>query len=474
MSLRQRAFLAIVLTVGFYALALALMAGMIWIIFLPNVPGRALAFCIFGVVAIAISIIPWPRRFIPPGPLLNPAGQPRLFAELQTVARAVGEAMPAEVYISPEMNAGVLQRGRRRVMVLGLPLMQALTVNEMRAVLAHEFGHYHGGDTRLGPWIYRTREAIERVIQNASRQSAILQLPFLWYGRMFLRVTQKVSRQQELTADALAARTFGAGTMIEGLRALARGSVAWAGYWRNEVVPLLEAGFQPPIADGFQRFINEPDIGKEVQKAAEQMLKEARSDPYDSHPPDSERIAALAAMPAGPGDGSGPPAATLVDGIEAIEPFLLIGLLKPGIQMRRITWQDAGSVALLPGLRDRARRQAHMLQNYSVGWLPELLKYADRLGQSEVGAASRQVTPQQARTLGVGLAGAAFAVALADHGWTAESLPGRPIVMRRENPDATVEPFVEVNRLAAGEVDMAAWQQRCSDLGIRDFALTPT
>ena len=471
MSLRQRAFLAIVLTVGFYALALALMAGMIWVIFQPNVPGRALAFCLFGIAAIAISIIPWPRRFIPPGPLLNPAGQPRLFAELQTVARAVGEAMPAEVYISPEMNAGVLQRGRRRVMVLGLPLMQALTVNEMRAVLAHEFGHYHGGDTRLGPWIYRTREAIERVIQNASRQSAILQLPFLWYGRMFLRVTQKVSRQQELTADALAARTFGAGTMIEGLRALARGSVAWAGYWRNEVVPLLEAGFQPPIADGFQRFINEPDIGKEVQKAAEQMLKEARSDPYDSHPPDSERIAALATMPAGPGDGSGPPAATLVDGIEAIEPFLLIGLLKPGIQMRRITWQDAGSVALLPGLRDRVRRQAHMLRNYSVGWLPELLKYADRLGHSEAGAASRQVPAEQARSLGVGLAGAAFAVALADHGWTAESLPGRPVAMRRDG--ASLEPFVEVNRLARGEVDMPAWQQRCTDLGIRDYSLTP-
>src|SRR5438445_4881236 len=102
MSLRQRAFLAIVLTVGFYALALALMAGLIWVIFQPNVPGRALAFCLFGIAAIAISIIPWPRRFIPPGPLLNPAGQPRLFAELQTVARAVGEEMPAEVYISPE------------------------------------------------------------------------------------------------------------------------------------------------------------------------------------------------------------------------------------------------------------------------------------------------------------------------------------------------------------------------------------
>src|SRR5438046_2536125 len=162
MSLRQRALLAIVLTAGFYALALGLMAVMAWVLFQPGVPGRALLFCVIGIVVIAVSIIPWPRPFEPPGPLLNPAGQPRLFAELQSVAHAVGEAMPAEVYVSPEMNAGVLQRGRRRVMVLGLPLMQALTVNEMRAVLAHEFGHYHGGDTSLGPWTYRTPEPRHR------------------------------------------------------------------------------------------------------------------------------------------------------------------------------------------------------------------------------------------------------------------------------------------------------------------------
>ncbi|HSS60846.1 MAG TPA: M48 family metallopeptidase [Candidatus Limnocylindrales bacterium] len=471
MSLRQRVVLAVALTIGFYALALGLIAGMVWVILQPNVPGRLWAFCLGAIAVIAISIIPWPRRFVPPGPLLNPAGQPRLFAELQNVARAVGEAMPAEVYISPEMNAGVLQRGRRRVMVLGLPLMQVLTVNEMRAVLAHEFGHYHGGDTRLGPFIYRTREAIERILRNASRQSAILQLPFLFYGRMFLRVTQAISRRQELTADALAARTFGAQAMIEGLRALARGAVAWSAYWRSEVVPLLDAGFQPPITEGFQRFINEPEIWRKAHSAAQQMLAESRGDPYDSHPPDSERIAALAAMPAGPGDGTGPAAASLVDGIDAIEPFLLMGLLQPGVQMRRIRWQDAGTVALLPGLTDRVRRQAHLLRGYTAGWMPELVGYAERLGQSEAGAAAAQLTPEQARSLGIGLAGAALTVALAGQGWMAESLPGRPIVMRRD--DTTVEPFVEADRLARGETPAEVWRQRCSDLGIRDLNLAP-
>ena len=468
MSLRFRVILALALMVGFYALALGLIAAMVWVLFLPNVPGRVWVYCLLGIGVIAASIIPWPRRFVPPGPQLNPAGQARLFAELQNVARAVGESMPAEVFVTPEMNAGVLQRRRRRVMVLGLPLMQVLTVNQMRAVLAHEFGHYHGGDTRLGPFIYRTREAIERVITR-SRQSAILQLPFVLYGRVFLRVTQAVSRRQELTADALAAKTFGAQAMTEGLRALARGSVAWTAYWRTEVLPLLEAGYEPPIVDGFHRFINEPEVWRRSHDAALDMLAQTKTDPYDSHPPDSERIAALQSMPAGPPDVAGPAAASLLDRIDLIEPMLLVGLLNPGVRMQRIRWEDAGAVAVLPGLRTRVARQRHMLHGYTAGWLPELLKYADRLGMSEAGQAARQVTPEQARSLGIGLAGAALTVALADHGWAAESMPGRPVVMVRNGQ--AIEPFVEVNRLARGEVDTDEWRKRCAELGIAELKL---
>jgi heat shock protein HtpX len=470
-NLRTRAMLAVALTVGFYVLALGLIAGLIAIVFIPNVPGRVIGFCIIGALVIAVSIVPRPNRFDPPGPMLNPAGQPRLFAELEGVARAVGEPMPAEVYITPEVNAGVLQRGRRRVMVLGLPLMQIMTVSQMRAVLAHEFGHYYGGDTKLGPWVYRTRETIERTLRTVSQQSALLQLPFLWYGRLFMRVSQAVSRQQEFAADQLAARTVGAKPMIDGLRNLGWGSIAFNVYWRQEVVPLIEAGFQPPLAEGFTRFLAEPDIMKEVGAAAQEQLAQAKTDPYDSHPPDAERIAALAALPAGPDYGDEPAAVTLVAGVELIDPVLLSGVLKPGLQLRMISWADAGTVALLPGLRERVRRQAGLVGSYTVGWVPELLKYADRLGDSEAKAAGATVAPDRARSLGIGLAAAALATALAQNGWTAESLPGRPLLMR--HGAVTLEPFVEVNRLARGEQDADTWQRRCWDLGIRDMSLMP-
>jgi Zn-dependent protease with chaperone function len=46
--------------------------------------------------------------------------------------------------------------------------MQALTVDEFKRVLTHEFGHYHSGDVALGPWIHKTQAAMARTIIQLS------------------------------------------------------------------------------------------------------------------------------------------------------------------------------------------------------------------------------------------------------------------------------------------------------------------
>ena len=88
--------------------------------------------------------------------------------------------MPSEVYLTAEVNAWVMDRGgmmgfgSRRVMGLGLSLLQVLSVSQLRAVVAHEFGHFHGGDTKLGPWIYKTRAAIGRTLEGLAECSSLL------------------------------------------------------------------------------------------------------------------------------------------------------------------------------------------------------------------------------------------------------------------------------------------------------------
>ena len=93
------------------------------------------------------SLVPRVDRFTPPGPRLDRATHPRLFDLIQRVAVATRQEMPAEVYLLNEVNAWVTERGgvmgfgSRRVMGIGLPLMQSVSVAEFEAIIAHEFGH---------------------------------------------------------------------------------------------------------------------------------------------------------------------------------------------------------------------------------------------------------------------------------------------------------------------------------------------
>ena len=286
-SVAVRAVIALVLMVLFYAAAVGAIVGLVLLgkfllglladfrgrgVILVAIAGGA-SLVAAGVVA--WSVLPRPDRFEPPGPEITRAEQPALFAEVDRVAAATGEAGPAHVYLVHEVNAFVTQRGglmgfgSRRVMGIGLPLLRTLNVSEVRAVLAHEMGHFYGGDTRLGPWIYKTRGSMIRTVVNlnrAGRGSAefsevatllfvAIQAPFRWFAQGFLRVSQAVSRAQEYSADGVAVRTEGAAAMIGGLQKTHAAALAHQLYLRNELAPLVDRGVLPPVGEGFSRFL---------------------------------------------------------------------------------------------------------------------------------------------------------------------------------------------------------------------------
>jgi len=237
-SLAGWAALAVVMVVGSYLVTILLAVACVYLPYLlvTRIGGylQVWALLLCGpVIAATIlwSLVPRRDNFVPPGPRLEAERQPRLFAELENLAKALNEPMPREVYLIPEVNAWVAERGgtmgfgSRRVMGLGLPLVQMLTVSQFRAVLAHEFGHFYGGDTRLGPLVYRTRAAMVRTLVNLTKPSApvravariaIAGLVYALvvaglnaYWTLFLRATQMVSRRQESRADELACSLAG-------------------------------------------------------------------------------------------------------------------------------------------------------------------------------------------------------------------------------------------------------------------------
>jgi heat shock protein HtpX len=320
-SLATRAFTAVLLMVGFYALALGIAGGLLYIpyaqwVYSDRINGRVAFFCVVAAGLILKSIVPQRDSFQPPGPKLEPAKHPRLFERLTRLSTVLKQSMPGEVYLVSDMNAWVSERGgtmgfaSKRVMGLGLPLMQILSTAQFEAVLAYEFGHFHGGDTRLGPWIYKTRAAIGRILQNLATDPnegfslmKIVEAPFRLYGNVFLRITHAISRAQEYAADRLAANTIGSEHLIDGLRAIHRAAAACDQYLNYEFLPMVRNGFRPPLLEGFTCMLSAESISKSLDENLANELKSGEQDAYDTHPPLAQRIAAIQGLPRSIGAG---------------------------------------------------------------------------------------------------------------------------------------------------------------------------
>jgi len=482
-SLMIRCVLALVLMVGFYLLALAIAAGLFYIpyaewMYAERLHIKLAAICVTSGVLIIWSVLPRFEKFTPPGPELKQDEHPKLFSELTATSEALQEAMPVEVYLDPEVNAWVCNRGgimgfgSRRVMGLGLPLLKVLNVSELRAVLAHEFGHYHGGETALAPWVYKTREAIMRTLESLS--GGILQKPFLWYGKMFLWLTHAVSRQQEYAADALAAQVAGADSLIKGLQKIHGASLAFNAYWKGEVAPVLSAGFRPPIAEGFSRFMGSELVVQKTAAMLKEELETSTHDPYDTHPAMKDRIAALQAAPTANVPIDNAPAMSLLSHETDLEGQLLDALFeeqnRPKLNL--ITWQETLARVYMPGWTEQARQHVESLIGIHPGDLPELVKQPEKI--LEKFAAFFQIDTDQEDKVALvnNVIGSALAVVLHDRGVTTTCELAVPVQMSLNGQ--VISPFSVVADLASAKLSSEEWLSFCSATGIGEMDLGTT
>lgn len=471
-----RAVLALVLMVGFYLLAIGIASGLLWIpyaelVYAHRVTPKLAIICIIGGLVILWSVLPRFDKFIAPGPELKREKYPKLFKELETVAQATNQAMPSEVYLVEDVNAWVMQRGgimglgSRRVMGLGLPLMRILTCSQFRAVLAHEFGHYHGGDTKIGPWIYKTRGAIGRTLHSLG-DGSWLQAPFRWYGKLFLRITHAVSRRQEFVADELAARTVGAKPLADGLRNVHKIAPAYDYYWRSECSPVLSAGFLPPLVDGFAQFANAGIIAEKMDKLLEEQLSSGKADPYDTHPLLKDRIAAVASLPAGPTLDEDLPAASLLEDVPALERALLSQMAgtEQAAKLKPISWEQVGLQVYVPQWTRLVQLNTAGLQGVTPESLPKLAADLKTFGDTLVNYNNEKPDEENAEGLASVVVGAALNLLLIQRGGRLDTMPGNEISVTLNGQQ--VKPFGLLLALKNGGPEAEAWTAQCTGLGI--------
>jgi Zn-dependent protease with chaperone function len=473
-SLASRAAIAIGLTVVFYLVAISLALLMLYFAWLHLTSSdrkslQLLAFLLAGSIGILIGVLPRWERFEPPGPVLDPQDQPRLFEELRRIAKATGQTMPRDVYLVGDLNAGVMQRGGfmgfggRRVMILGLPLMTVFTESEFRAVLAHEFGHFSGGETSIGGRLYRTQATLFRTIEVLAKAQSLVRFPFIWYAKAFLRITNSISRQQELAADDLAAQLGGAAALGDGLRKLAAMSLAYPAYFQTEVVPVLMAGFRPPLVDGFQRFIATPGSQEATRRAIESTLKNEQEDPYDSHPPLRVRLSHLGNPAPRNRSSRESLALALLDDVPGLEMSLLTSQFPVLENAQSLQWKEVGREVFMPLWREAVSKEKRLLQGATVDGLAALLRPVAGKRRWAVGASADAVAAR-GPTKVAKIAGRAILVALVDRGWSLVCMPGEEVTVFRG--PRMIAPFSEVEKLVAGELTDAMWAERCRELDL--------
>jgi heat shock protein HtpX len=476
---------------GFYLVALGVAGAMLYFGFIglqpfitdvdsSRTPVQITVALLIGGAVILYSLFPRYDKFVPPGLLLDPEKHPQLFVKIREIANATGQKMPKDVYLVPAINAAVTQRGgfagigSRGVMMLGLPALQLFSVPELQAALAHEFGHFYAKDTLAGPWVNSSRRAIARVAENMPSKwlLSIVKAAFRWYGAVFLRLTVSISRKQEYSADALAARTFGAKHLGQALAKLDAGSQLYFVFWQQEFAPLLERGYIAPWAEGFSRFCAAPALKVAADNVLDEILVQSKTAPMDTHPALLDRLHAMNILEKPAIDFSETSAVTLLAGLPEMENELVHFMLRES-QGRRfipVEWDHVGAQVLVPDWTKRLSSDISKWQGATIFGLPEAIAEADlREFGRKFSPASRLPSREELLEYGLGSFGAALSLALIKQGWTISSFPGEGVTLSRE--DKTVQPFHAAVEIKSGKLLPDAWRNYCAELGIADEPL---
>lgn len=203
----------------------------LWLIFrLLLTVGGVNVFYEFGMVVLLLVMGLLSLFFVwakpPKGVELKRAQVPQLFELLDSLSVKLKAPKLNRVILNDDLNAGIMQLPKlgfigwqTNILVIGLPLMQALSVKQLEAVMAHELAHLRGDDGKVGAWIYRVRRTWYDLAERFEKGGGgfLFRQFFSWYGPFFKAYSFVHARSQEYEADRLAAEMVGAKHKAEAL-----------------------------------------------------------------------------------------------------------------------------------------------------------------------------------------------------------------------------------------------------------------
>jgi Zn-dependent protease with chaperone function len=258
---------------------------------------------------------------------------PKLFAALNEVARRVDTEPVDEVWLAPGSDIAVHQEGRgpfgllgakRRVLTLGVATMHFLTVDELKAILAHEYAHFSHKDTFYNRFIAQVSLSIRKARVGMAQTGGVLTLvnPFYWffylYSASFNLLSSGFSRSREFLADRMACSLYGADVFLSGLnKVVTQGSLFESTIHHNLVERLKRGKAFVNMYEAFRGFRDRQLSAVEREEMYAKFVEEKPS-LFATHPTYQERVDAVKGLPRSRASDSAP-ALSLFENPEGVE-----------------------------------------------------------------------------------------------------------------------------------------------------------
>ena len=210
-------------------------------------------------VFMAKSLFAMRKMGNPNGIEVTQSEQPQLYAFLHQLADEIGAPKPHRVFITPEVNAAVfydlsllnLLFPSKKNLIVGLGLVNVLTLTELKAVLAHEFGHFAQNSMMVGRWVYVAQQIIAHMVSVRDWLDSIVRfisgidLRIAWIGwilsiilwslrslmdtlfKVVIIAERALSREMEFNADLVAVSVTGSDALVNALYKLQTADQAW-------------------------------------------------------------------------------------------------------------------------------------------------------------------------------------------------------------------------------------------------------
>jgi Zn-dependent protease with chaperone function len=178
--------------------------------------------------------------------------EPKLFQFIQEIVDEVQTDFPKKIYLSSDVNASVFYDSSfwsmffpiRKNLQIGVGLINTVSEDEFKAILAHEFGHFSQRSMKVGSYVYNVNQVIFNMLYDNDSYGSLAQswasisgfiaifvsLAFKiveaiqWILRQVYGFVNKsymsLSREMEFHADEVAANVAGSRPLITSLSRL--------------------------------------------------------------------------------------------------------------------------------------------------------------------------------------------------------------------------------------------------------------